>query len=68
MSNETQSLTLEPRQHDRLGVLHCGVTREGFVAVAGDTADIEDGQEVKFERVKVAVKRKGSEYSFTRYH
>lgn len=68
MSSEDESITLAPAQHDKLGVMHCGVTREGFIAVAGDTANIEDGQQLKFERVKVAVTRKGSEYTFTRYH
>lgn len=60
------SITLNAPQHDKLGVLHCGVTREGFVAVAGDTHDINDGQEVVFDRAKIKVVRKDGEYTFTR--
>ena len=60
------SITLEPRHHGKIGLLHCGVTREGFIAVAGDVADIEDGQEITFDRVGVKASRQGSEYTFTR--
>lgn len=65
MSSE-ESLTLEPRRHGKLGTIHCGVTREGFIAVAGDPRDITDGEEIKFDKVKVSAKRKGETYTFTR--
>ncbi len=65
---DTETLTLTPHQHGKLGILHCGVTREGFIAVAGDVADIEDGQEIRFDRTGVTVKREGSEYHFRRSH
>ena len=39
-----------PAKHDKLGIIHCGVTREGFIAVGGEPRDIEDGQEILFER------------------
>ena len=29
-------ITLNPPEHDKLGIYHCGVTREGRIAVAGD--------------------------------
>ncbi len=61
-----QSITLTPATHDKLGVLHCGVTRVGFVAVGGDVHDIADGEDVFFERVQVKVRREGEEYTFSR--
>ena len=66
MSTESESITLTPTHHEKPGVLHCGVTREGFIAVAGDTADIADGEEIAFKRSNVTVRRNGSEYVFTR--
>ena len=68
MSTENETITLTARHHDKLGSLHCGVTREGFIAVAGDISDIADGQEIDFERTHVTVKRLGEEYTFTRHH
>jgi hypothetical protein len=64
--SETETLTLTPATHGKLGVIHCGVTREGFIAVGGDPRDIEDGQEILFERTGIRVRRQGSEYTFTR--
>jgi len=66
MSDNTATLILEPARHGKLGVIHCGVTREGFIAVGGDPRDIADGQEILFERVGVKARRQGSEYTFTR--
>ena len=63
---DTDSLTLMPTKHDKLGIIHCGVTREGFIAVGGEPRDIEDGQEITFERPGIRVRRQGSEYTFTR--
>ena len=61
-----QSLTLKPTTHDKLGIIHCGVTREGFIAVGGEPRDIADGQEILFERSRIKARRSGSEYTFTR--
>jgi hypothetical protein len=61
-----QSITLAPRQHGKLGILHCGVTREGLVSVAGETQMINDGETVKIEKANVTVSRKGEEYTFTK--
>lgn len=65
MSNEN-TITLHPRQHDKLGIIYCGVTREGFIAVAGDVHNIADGEEVMFEKVHVKAIRKGEDYTFTK--
>ena len=62
----TETLTLEPAKHDKLGIIHCGVTREGFIAVGGDPRNIDDGEEILFERVGIKASRQGSEYTFTK--
>ncbi len=61
-----ESITIGPRDHDKVGIYHCGVTREGFVAVGGDTHDINDGESYLFERCGITAKRSGSEYTFSR--
>jgi len=61
-----QSITLTPTTHDKLGALHCGVTRVGFVVVGGDVHDIADGEDVYFARAHVKVHREGEEYTFSR--
>jgi hypothetical protein len=61
-----ESITLSPPEHDRIGVIHCGVTREGFVSVAGETHDIGDGDAMKINRVRITVARKGDEYTFAK--
>jgi len=66
MSAESETLTLGPAHHDKLGIIHCGVTREGFIAVGGEPRAIEDGQELVFERAGIRVRRSGSEYIFSR--
>ena len=64
--SETDTLTLITAKHGKLGIIHCGVTREGFIAVGGEPRDIEDGQEILFERTGIKALRQGSEYTFTR--
>jgi len=66
MSEHMETLTLAPAEHNKLGIIHCGVTREGFIAVGGDPRDIDDGEEIIFERVAIKARRQGSEYTFTR--
>ena len=61
-----ESITLGPREHGKLGVYHVGVTREGFIAVAGEPRDIADGEEIAFERSGIKASRKGSEYTFAK--
>lgn len=65
MSDEN-TLTLSPATHDKLGLIHCGVTREGFIAVGGEPRNIADGEEIVFDRVSIKAQRKGSEYTFTK--
>jgi hypothetical protein len=62
----SESLTLHAPEHGKLGLFHCGVTREGFVSVAGETHDIADGETVPIRRVAVRVTRQGDEYTFTK--
>lgn len=64
--SEQNSVTLDPRKHDKLGIIHVGVTREGFISVAGDTANIEDKGSIVFDRSRVKVERTGSKYTFTK--
>lgn len=64
--SEDNTLTLSPTLHDKIGIIHCGVTREGLIAVAGDQSDIADGEEIFFEKVNIKAKRQGSEYIFTK--
>jgi len=66
MSENPETLTLAPARHDKLGIIHCGVTREGFIAVGGEPRDIDDGEEILFTRVAIKARRQGSEYTFTR--
>ena len=61
-----QSITLTPKTYDKIGVIHCGVTRDGFISVAGDVRDMADGEEILFERVGIKARRKGAEYTFTK--
>ncbi len=66
VSEPTDRLTPAPATHGKLGVYHCGVTREGFIAVAGDPRAIEDGREILFERTRIKARRRGSDCRFTR--
>ena len=66
MPEESGILTLAPARHGKLGIIHCGVTREGFIAVGGEPRNIDDGQEIVFERTGIKARRMGSEYTFAR--
>jgi len=66
MPENTETLTLAPSEHDVLGIIHCGVTREGFIAVGGEPRDIDDGEEILLERVSIKTWREVNEYTFTR--
>ena len=63
MSNEN-TLNLTPGKHDKLGVVHCGVTREGFIAVGGYPRNIDDGEEIVFDQLNIKASRQGSSYTF----
>ena len=60
------SIILTPRHNGKVGVYYCGVTREGFIAVAGEPRDIADGEEILFDRSSIRVSRNGSEYLYSR--
>ena len=60
------SIILAPRHNGKIGVYYCGVTREGFIAVAGEPRDIEDGEEILFGRSGIRAIRNGSEYTFSK--
>jgi hypothetical protein len=62
----SDTITLEPTLYGKIGINHCGVTREGFIAVAGDPRNIADGEEIIFERSGIKAVRKGSVYTFSR--
>jgi hypothetical protein len=64
MAADTQTLTLTHRKHEKLGHLHCGVTREGLIVVAGEQQEIADGDQVRMQKTNVLVSRKGEEYTF----
>ena len=64
MSDDT--ITLSPRHHGKVGIYHCGVTREGFIAVGGEPRNIADNEEITFERSRIKTSRTGSAYTFSR--
>jgi hypothetical protein len=61
-----ESITLSPLPINKVGSYHCVVTREGHVAVGGDTHEIGDGESYLFVRSGITVKRNGSLYTFSR--
>lgn len=64
--SSNESITLTPKSHDKLGTYHCGVTREGFVSIAGAPRNIADGESITDQRSGLSVTRNGSEYTFSR--
>lgn len=63
----SDSITIHPREHDKLGIYHVGVTREGFISVAGDVHDIADGETLEFDRTHIKAERHGKDYTFTKH-
>lgn len=61
-----ESITISPLHIDKVGAYHCVVTREGHVAVGGDTHEIADGESFLFVRSGITAKRSGSLYTFSR--
>ena len=60
------SIISTPRHNGKIGVYYCGVTRDGFIAVAGEPRDIADGEEILFDRSDIKASRDGSKYLFSR--
>ena len=63
---DPNTLSLEAKEYDTLGIVHCGVTREGLVVVGARQFFIEDGEEQVAEHVGVTVRRAGEQYTFTK--
>ena len=66
MGSEANTITLKPREYGKLGVSHCDVTREGFIAVVGEQRDINDGESITFDKVGITASRKDSAYTFVK--
>ncbi|MDX2506025.1 MAG: hypothetical protein QNL62_16325 [Gammaproteobacteria bacterium] len=64
--SSNKPITLHPHEHDKLGILHCEVIREGRISVAGNPRDNANGESIFFERSGITAKRTGSEYNFSR--
>ena len=60
------TITLGSREHSKLGVSHCGVTREGFIAVVGEQRAIADGEAITFDRVGITASRAAEIYTFVK--
>ena len=63
---DPDTLRLEAREYDTLGPIHCGVTREGLVAIGGRQFNVEDGEERVAEHVGIMVRREGEQYAFSK--
>ena len=66
MGSEDSTITLAPRENGKLGILHCDVTREGFIAVVGEQRDITDGESISFDKVGITASRKDNAYTFVK--
>lgn len=64
--DDPNTLCLEAREYDTIGLIHCGVTREGLVAIGGQQFNVEDGEEQTAEHVGITVRREGEQYTFTK--
>ncbi len=64
--DDPNTLRLEAREYDTIGPIHCGVTREGLVAIGGQQFNIEDGEEQTAEYVGITVRREGEQYTFSK--
>lgn len=63
---DPNTLRLEAREYGTIGPVHCGVTREGTVAVGGRQYQVEDGGEQTAEHVGITVRREGEQYTFSK--
>ena len=66
MTTQENTLTLGPRETGKIGISHCGVTRDGLIAVVGDQSDIADGESVTFDRVGITANRIKDVYTFSK--
>ena len=63
---DPNTLSLEAREHGKIGAVHCGVTREGLVSIRGRQYPLDDGKTAQDEASGIAVARQGEQYTFTR--
>lgn len=63
---DPNTLRLEAREYDTIGLIHCGVTREGLVAIGGQQFNVEDGEKQTAEHVGITVRREGEQYTFSK--
>ena len=66
MASEDNTITLGPRETGKLGISHCGVTRDGFIVVVGEQRDITDGKTITFDRVGITASRLANVYTFAK--
>ena len=66
VEDDPNTLCLEAREYDTIGPIHCGVTREGFVAIGGRQFQVEDGEEQTADYVGITVRREGEQYTFSK--
>ena len=62
----SETLTLTPHHNGKLGVVHIAVTEDHTLYVAGERAQVADGEEKTFARTGITVRRSGDEYTFSR--
>ena len=60
-----KTLCLEAREYGTIGVVHCGVTRDGLVAIGGRQIELEDGEVKAAENIGITVRREGEQYTFS---
>ena len=66
MVSEENTITLLPRENGKLGVLHCDVTKDGFIEVVGEHRYIADGESITFDKVGITANRKTDNYTFVK--
>ncbi len=64
--SDSGALRLEAREYDAIGPIHCGVTREGLVAIGGRQFHVKDGERQTAEHVGITVRRAGETYTFSK--
>ena len=66
MTSVDNTITLTPAHNGKVGILHCDVTRDGFIAVVGEQRDIADGESITFDKVGITASRKDKVYTFVK--
>ena len=66
VEDDPNTLRLEAREYGTIGPIHCGVTRDGLVAIGGRQFQVEDGKEQIADYVGITVRREGEQYTFSK--